>query len=110
MVLRFFLPDCKYCRADTAVFNKYYAEYKDNGFKIVYINTDPDPEEVHKFVEDLQIKFPVVLDNEKSIAKLYNVNVVPQTIILNPGHKITGAILGGVSKGELDELLGQYLN
>ena len=108
VVLRFFVPNCKYCRADTKIFNEYYQEYLDKGLKIIYVNTDPDLSEAKKFVADLGIVFPVVLDHDQSLAKLYRVKVVPQTIVLDPAHSIIGAILGGVSKAELDDLLLKF--
>lgn len=109
VVLRFFLPDCKYCRADTVVFNDYYQTYKDKGLGVIYINTDPKPGEVQKFVNELKITFPVVLDPDRKIADQYRVQVVPQTIVLDPAHRVIGAILGGVSKEELDKLLSPFL-
>jgi len=109
VVLRFFSPDCRYCKADTAVFNAYYDQYKDQGLKLVYINTDPDKVEAEKFVRDLGIAFPVILDKDRSLAGLYRVKVVPQTIVLSPRHTIVCAIMGGVGKAELDEILQQYL-
>lgn len=105
VILRFFVPDCKYCRADTVVFNEYFRLYKEKGLGVIYINTEPKPGEVQKFVNDLGITFPVVLDPDRKIANQYRVQVVPQTIILDPAHKVIGAILGGVSKDELDNLL-----
>lgn len=110
MILRFFNPDCKYCKADTPVFNEYYAKYKDKGLQVVYLNTDESqPNETEKFIKELKIEFPVVLDSERKIANLFLVQVVPQTIILNPQHIIIGAILGGVSESELNDMLGEYL-
>jgi len=109
VILRFFLPDCKFCRADTAVFNEYFRAYKEKGLAVIYVNTEPKPGEVQKFVSDLGITFPVVLDPDRKIADQYRVQVVPQTIILDPAHKVIGAILGGVSKEELDKLLLPFL-
>jgi peroxiredoxin len=109
VVLRFFLPNCKYCRADTVVFNDYFRTYKEKGLGVMYINTDPKPGEVQKFVDDLGIAFPVVLDPDRKIADQYRVQVVPQTVILDPAHRVVGAILGGVSKEELDNLLLPFL-
>jgi peroxiredoxin len=109
VILRFFVPDCKYCRADTAVFNEYFRVYKEKGLGVIYINTDPTPGEVQKFVSDLGITFPVVLDPKRTIADQYRVQVVPQTIILDPAHRVIGAILGGVSKEELDKQLLEFL-
>jgi peroxiredoxin len=108
MILRFFDPHCKYCRADTVIFNNYYSRYKDQGLQVVYLNTEPQPKETEKFIEELQIKFPVVLDTDRKVANLFRVQVVPQTIILDPQHIIIGAILGGVSEAELDDMLSRF--
>jgi len=110
VVLRFFLPDCKFCKADTAVFNRYYQQYRDKGLEIIYIDTSPDKNEVEKFAKDLGIQFPVIHDENGEIAGRYMIKAVPQTIILSPALVIKGAILGGVSEAELNQLLGPYLD
>jgi len=109
VVLRFFVPNCKYCRSDTKIFNEYYKKYSGKGLKIIYINTDDNSDEANKFVDELGIVFPVILDGDRKIAALYRVKIVPQTIVLDPDHKIIGAILGGVSEAELDDLLLKFL-
>lgn len=109
VILRFFQPDCKFCRADTAIFNDYYRTYQDKGLGVIYINTAPASGDIQKFVDELGIRFPVVLDPERKIADLYRVRLVPQTVLLDPAHKVLGAILGGVSKEELDSQLLPFL-
>jgi peroxiredoxin len=109
VVIRFFLPDCKFCRVDTAVFNDYYQAYLAKGLGVIYVNTDPKPGEIQKFVDDLHIAFPVLLDPDHAVADQYRVQVVPQTVVLDPQHRFIGAILGGVSKEELDGLLLPFL-
>ena len=44
-----------------------------------------------------------------SVSMSYKVKALPQTIILDPQHKIIAAILGGVSEQELNGLLSPYL-
>lgn len=110
VVLRFFLTDCPYCRADTPVFNEFYEKYRRQGLKIVYINnTGVAPGEIRRFSEELRIAFPVVIDADKAIAARFHVKALPQTIVLDPDQRIIGAVLGGVSEAELDRLLGPYL-
>lgn len=106
VVVRFFVTDCKFCKADTPVFNEYYNKHKDQGLMILYITTTKDRAQVEKFVADLKVPFPVAIDSGRKVSKLYNIQVEPQTIILNSHHLITGAILGGVTEPELDEILG----
>lgn len=107
VVVRFFITDCKFCKADTPVFNDYYNKYKDQGLMILYLTTTTDQVRVEKFTTDLKIPFPVAIDYGRKISKLFNVKVEPQTIILNSQHLIKGAILGGVTEPELDEILGK---
>jgi len=108
VVIRFFYPDCKYCKADTKIFNDYYARYHDQGLEIVYVNTRPQSADIATFAAELGIEFPVVTDIDGSIASRYSVQVVPQAIILTPEHRVATAVMGGVSGEELEELLGKY--
>jgi peroxiredoxin len=110
VILRFFLTDCKFCRADTPVFNKYYERYKSQGLKILYLDSvDMDRKTLAAFQQELQITCPIVLDMGGIVSKKYTVRALPQTIILNPQHRIVAAILGGVSEEELNSSLSPYL-
>jgi peroxiredoxin len=108
-IVRFFLLNCPYCKADTPIFNKFYDKYHQKGLEIVYINNNGvHSEEVKNFADELNIHFPVIFDPEGKIAKQYNIKVQPLTLILSPEHKLLAALLGGVSEPELTELLDQY--
>ena len=110
VILRFFLVDCPYCRADTPVFNEFYKDYRSKGLEIVYINNDAkNVAEVVDFTRELNIDFPVIYDPKGKIARQYNVRLQPLTLVLSPEQKLLGALLGGVSEAELKELLKQYL-
>lgn len=110
VILRFWSTDCKFCRADTPIFNQYFENYKEAGLRVVYVNRHSDEATVRKFVADLEIGFPVLIDKDGTISDRYNIKVEPQTIIISPDHKIIAAILGGVSEAELKNLLGGYFN
>ena len=109
VIVRFFLVNCPYCKADTPIFNKFYDKYRQKGLEIVYINNNgSNSEEVSKFADDLGIHFPVIFDPEGIIAKQYNIKAQPVALILSPEHKLLAALLGGVSEAELNELLEHY--
>lgn len=109
VILRFWSTECKFCRADTPIFNHYFEKYKKAGLRVVYINRQSDEATVRRFVADLDIGFPVLLDKEGAISARYNIKIEPQTIFISPDHRLLGAILGGVSEADLKDLLGQYL-
>jgi peroxiredoxin len=109
VILRFWSTECQYCRADTPVFNDYFNTYKEQGLQVVYLNTGASVAEVTGFVRELAIPFPVVMDEGGRVAGLYRVKAVPQTIVIDPQQRIAAAMLGGVGRAELEELLGKYL-
>ena len=111
VLLRFFLTDCNYCRADTPVFNDLYTRYHAKGLQVLYIDSlGVDAKIVKAFVQELGILFPVAQDHGGTVSASYNVRALPQTIVLDPDHKIIAAILGGVSEPELTSLLSMYLD
>ncbi len=109
VLMRFFLTDCKYCRADTPVFNDFYTQFQSKGLQVLYIDSlGIDTKVVETFVRELGILFPVAQDKGGTVSANYNVRALPQTIVLDPEHKIIAAILGGVGEPELTRLLSSY--
>lgn len=109
VIIRFWSTECKFCRADTPVFNRLYATYHDKGLQIGYINTLSSRSQVEEFVNDLGVTFPVLMDKGGVIARRYQIKLVPQTIVLDKNHTIIAAILGGVSEEEIVDLLREDL-
>ena len=110
VILRFWDTECKYCRADSPLINSYFDTYQERGLKVLYVATSNETEErVKRFIDDLDIGFPVALDKDGKMAGDYQVSLVPQTIFISPDRKIITAILGGIGEAELQELLGPYL-
>ncbi len=109
VIIRFWSTECKFCRADTPVFNEVYAKFHDKGLQMAYVNTLSNLQQVNEFVADLAIMFPVIMDTNGDIARSYHVKLVPQTIIIDKTHTIAAAILGGVSEVEIMDLLQEDL-
>jgi len=111
VVLRFILIDCKYCRADTPAFKQVYARYGEQGLGMMYIESmGEDPAVLEAFANNLALTFPTLRDVGGEVASSYTVKALPQTIVLDPEHTITAAILGGVSEQELQALLEPYFD
>ena len=105
VVLRFFQPDCPYCRADTRAFAAYQKENAGRGLATVYIAEWRKRGEVVEFRDRLGIAFPVLFDPDGRIAARYCVKVLPQTVIIGPDGRIVTAMVGGVSKPQLAEVV-----
>lgn len=109
VVLRFWSTECRFCRADTPIFNRYFEKYKDAGLEVYYINRQGDEKAVRQFVADLEVGFPVIIDHDGKISARYNIRIEPITIVIAPDQRIVAAVLGGISEGEFVALLSRYL-
>jgi peroxiredoxin len=111
VVVRFMETNCRFCKADTPIFNSYFEKYREKGLTVVYISSFyEDIKAVKSFIELLEVSFPVVMDNDAKLADLYNVKVYPQTFMIGPDRQILANIFGGVGEAEFTELLGAYLH
>ena len=78
--------------------------------RVFYIDSlGIEPKVVRAFTRELGIVFPVAQDKGGKVSASYQVKVLPQTIVLDPEHKIIAAILGGVSEQQLSQLLSPFL-
>jgi len=73
VVLRFWSTECRFCRADTPIFNRYFEKYKAAGLEVFYINRQGDEKAVRRFVADLEVAFPVIIDRDGKISARYNI-------------------------------------
>lgn len=107
VILRFFETNCRFCRADTPAFVKFYNAHRDQGLQVLYIGSFYEKEQdLQTFVKDLGLVFPVALDKQAKLADLYGIRAYPQTVFIGPDRKILAALLGGVGEAELQEIFG----
>jgi len=109
VILRFWSTECKFCRADTPIFNRFYTTHAPAGLEVFYVNTSQSEADVRRFIQELQVLFPVIRDPGGEIAQLFHIKAQPITIVLGPDHRVLAALLGGVSEAELHTLLAPYL-
>ncbi len=102
VILRFWDTECKYCRADTPIVNRFFDRYQQRGLKVLYVAMANETiTGVKSFIQDLGIVFPVALDHDGTMAADYQVRMVPQTVFISPDQRIITAILGGVGEAEI---------
>lgn len=110
VILRFFETGCRFCRADTPAFKRFYTQNKAAGLQVFYIGSFYESrQDLLKFIEELDLTFPVAMDEGAKLADLYGIRAYPQTIFIGPEGQLLAALLGGVSEAEMQEILGRFL-
>ncbi len=107
-IVDFWAAWCRPCRAENPNVVKVYNKYKDQGLSILGVSLDRNADDWKKAIEDDGLTWHHV-SNVKyfdEIAKLYNVDAIPATFILDENGIIVAKDLRGSS---LDAKIGELL-
>jgi thiol-disulfide isomerase/thioredoxin len=81
-ILNFWATWCAPCRAEMPMLQAAWERYNDS-VAIVGVDIDEDPALVQAFVDELDITFPILLDEGAVIAGRYNVRGLPTTLFID---------------------------
>jgi len=95
VMLNFWATWCPPCRYEMPFVMSVYERYKEKGFEVLAIDAgekvpaDQVKDRVTKYVEGMQLPFPVLLDdNTYEVQRLYAVTGLPSTFIIDPQGKV----------------------
>jgi len=90
IVVSFWATWCKPCAAEHDRLRKIYEELKGRGLEILAISQD-GPRSVSRvkpFATGRKLQYPILLDPEKEVGRLYNISAIPALFILDGEGRI----------------------
>src|SRR5262249_15425764 len=86
LLIDFWATWCGPCRGELHNVKAVYDKYHDKGFAILGVSLDEDKDALQKFVKDQSMPWPQLFDGKgwkNEIARLYGVNAIPRTLLLD---------------------------
>jgi peroxiredoxin len=83
VMVNFWATWCGPCRQEMPLLDELYGRYERVGFKLLGVNIDDDSRRAMQMVQDLGVTFPVLFDDTKSVSKLYQVEAMPVTVLVD---------------------------
>ena len=88
VMVNFWATWCGPCRQEMPQLNRLYEKYKSSGFVLLGVNVDDDASKAAEVAAKLGVTFPVLLDTEKTVSKLYDLSTMPSTVIIDRDGKV----------------------
>ncbi|WP_301109255.1 peroxiredoxin [Sporosarcina sp.] len=112
VMLNFWASWCPPCRTEMPHMETYYKEYKDtDNMEILAVNmtkTEVNKEESAKeFVGEYGLTFPILLDKDSKVMKMYRVMAYPTTYIINTEGVITDIVVSAIDDKFLKKIIDE---
>jgi peroxiredoxin len=88
VLLNFWATWCGPCREEMPQLNKLYEKYRPSGFTLLGVNVDEDSRNAAGIAGQMGVKFPVLLDGDKRVAKLYDLSAMPSTVLIDRDGRV----------------------
>lgn len=108
--LNFWTTTCVPCRTEMPAMQRLVEQYADEGLIIVGIDVGEGADSVGAFVDELGVRYPIVLDFDSAIFNRYSpLFGVPRHYFVDRGGTIAAARIGELRPAEMEPLITELL-
>lgn len=105
-VINFWGSWCEPCKREMPALETAYSDYKNKGFNVISINLGQSDFVTRQFVDQYNLTFPVLIDEDGSIKEAYHVGNLPASFLVD-----AEGVIEQVHEGELsEEMLEEWIN
>lgn len=88
VMVNFWATWCAPCREEMPHLDRLYQKYRSSGFVLLGVNVDDDTGNAVALAQKLGVKFPVLLDTDKKVSRLYELNAMPSTVLIDRDGRV----------------------
>jgi len=93
-VLTFFASWCGACKGSLPSLEKLWQSVRGKGVAIVGVAIESDRAKIQRFVSQLSLSFPVMIDDRSQVASIYHAQSIPISYVIDPRGQITAIARG----------------
>lgn len=107
VMLNFWATWCGPCRMEIPHMVELYDEQGNAAFEILAVNVNEAPDKVRAFVQQNDMRFPVLLDTKGSVAGSYYVRAIPTSLFIDEQGVIVAVHVGTLTEQALQGYIQQ---
>ena len=106
VLVNFWASWCGPCRQEMPILEQLNHQYHNKGVTLIGVNVEPDSAAATAWLKATPVSFPILYDVDSKVSKLYEVQGMPNTVILDR-KGVVRYIHRGYSPGAENEYLDQ---
>ncbi len=83
VMVNFWATWCGPCRQEMPLLEELHSRYERVGFSLLGVNIDDNSSKAMNMARELGVTFPVLFDSRKEVSKLYQVDAMPVTVLID---------------------------
>jgi thiol-disulfide isomerase/thioredoxin len=88
VLINFWATWCGPCRQEMPHLSRLYEKYRGAGFVLLGVNVDDDARRATDLAQKLGLPFPVLLDTDKKVSRLYDLGTMPTSVLIDRDGKV----------------------
>jgi len=104
VVLNFWATWCTPCRTEMPEFQEIYQQ-NEQDLVVLGINLEQSPGEIQEFISQLKVTYPILLDTDGLVSRLYKVIQLPNTYFIDRQGILRVRHIGFLSSDQFQEYL-----
>ncbi|MDD5330351.1 MAG: TlpA disulfide reductase family protein [Sulfuricella sp.] len=109
VLVNFWATWCPYCRHEMPAMERFYRDYRAQGFEILALSQDDAPEPVRQFMAKEGYHFPAAMAGAGQAAALGGVSRLPTSFLIDRQGRVRYKISGQVHYARLESLVKPLL-
>jgi peroxiredoxin len=106
VLLNFWASWCGPCRQEMPILEQLNRQYHSKGVTLLGVNVEPDSNAAVNWLKATPVTFPILFDTDSKVSKLYEVEGMPNTVIVDR-KGVVRYIHRGYNAGAENEYLDQ---
>ena len=83
VLINFWASWCGPCREEMPLLNALHNKYQALGFSVIGVNVEEQSQNAKSFIAERPVDFPILLDSNNTVSKLYDVIAMPTTVVVD---------------------------
>jgi peroxiredoxin len=109
VLINFWATWCPPCRAEIPDLQSTYLERREDGFVVFGVNVEESRAVVQQFMDEMEMTYPVLLDEGGEVMQMYRANGLPMSVIVDAAGVIRVRHVGFVTASQLEDYLAELM-